>query len=217
MKEQRKFWFLFFPVGDSQKSKRVFWEVRGFGESRDLLLSPSRSDLVVQSCFCFFVYQIARSRSWAWFQGLFCKKWLKNEGTKSDFHTFGVNKTNKKNKKLTNWWNLSNLGPQSSKWYQNDRQGRRGYFRKCWAWTTLKKPNKSKCPYGFSSKRAESTDKRLGPIWTSAPRCRTHRLRAGSGTRRRAAAIAQCAGAWRPVRRCGERPDKCWTPRPPLS
>ena len=27
MKEQRKFRFSFFPVGDSQKSKRVFWEV----------------------------------------------------------------------------------------------------------------------------------------------------------------------------------------------
>ena len=47
------------PVGDSQKSKRVFLGgirlVRGFGESRDLLLSPSRSDLVVQSCYFFRV------------------------------------------------------------------------------------------------------------------------------------------------------------------
>ena len=30
MKEQRKFRFSFFPVGDSQKSKRVFWEVYGW-------------------------------------------------------------------------------------------------------------------------------------------------------------------------------------------
>mgnify|MGYP006873592981 CR=1 FL=1 len=43
----------FFPAGDSQKEKRVFLEgirlVSAFGESRDLVCSPCRSDLVVQS------------------------------------------------------------------------------------------------------------------------------------------------------------------------
>ena len=41
MKEKMKFKISFFPVGDSQKSKRVFLEglrlVGGFGESRDLV------------------------------------------------------------------------------------------------------------------------------------------------------------------------------------
>ena len=60
MKEQRKFRFSFFPVGDSQKSKRVFLGgirlVRGFGESHDLLFSPSRSNLgLVSSRFAGFV------------------------------------------------------------------------------------------------------------------------------------------------------------------
>ena len=44
----------FFPAGDPQKEKRVFFLegirlVSAFGESRDLVLTPSRSDLVVQS------------------------------------------------------------------------------------------------------------------------------------------------------------------------
>ena len=60
IKEQRKFKFSFFPVGDSQKSKRVFLEgirlVWGFGESRDLVFSPSRSNLgLVSSRFAGFV------------------------------------------------------------------------------------------------------------------------------------------------------------------
>ena len=56
----RKFWISFFPVGDSQKSKRVFWKVYAwlgfFGESRDLVFSPSRSNLgLVSSRFAGFV------------------------------------------------------------------------------------------------------------------------------------------------------------------
>ena len=43
----------FYPAGDSQKEKRAFLKgirlVSAFSESRDLVLTPSRSDLVVQS------------------------------------------------------------------------------------------------------------------------------------------------------------------------
>ena len=49
MKEQRNILISFFPVGDSQKSKTCLLEgirlVRAFGESRDLVFSPSRSNL----------------------------------------------------------------------------------------------------------------------------------------------------------------------------
>ena len=60
MKEKRKFRISFFPVGDSQKSKRVSWEVYAWfsdlSESRELVFSPSRSNLgLVSSRFAGFV------------------------------------------------------------------------------------------------------------------------------------------------------------------
>ena len=53
MKTKRRFLISFFPAGDSQKSKRVFWKgirlVGGLGESRELVFSPSRSNLGLAS------------------------------------------------------------------------------------------------------------------------------------------------------------------------
>ena len=75
---------------------------------------------------------------------------FKNKRNKFDFHTFGIKTTEQMNK---NWRNRSNVGLRSSKWYQKDREGQRGYFRKIWAWKTLKnwknKPNKIKIFSGF--------------------------------------------------------------------
>ena len=65
--------------------------VRGFGESRDLLLSPSRSDLVVQSCFFF---PCSKSRDLGPEHG-FRACSFKNKWKKSDFQFFGGQKTNK--------------------------------------------------------------------------------------------------------------------------
>ena len=66
--------------------------VRGFGESRDLLLSPSRSDLVVQSCYFF---PCSKSRDLGPEHG-FRACSFKNKGKKLDFHILGVKKTKKK-------------------------------------------------------------------------------------------------------------------------
>ena len=70
---------------------------------------------------------------------------LKNKGKKLDFHEkvgfWGVKKP-KKNEKVER--NRSNVGLRSSRWYQNDREGRRGYFRKIWAWKTSKKSKQIK-------------------------------------------------------------------------
>ena len=75
MKEQRKFWFSFFPVGDSQKSKRVFWEVYAW-----LGVLVKVGTLFFHQVGQIWVWWaldlpdlcgIARSTIWAWFQGLF--------------------------------------------------------------------------------------------------------------------------------------------------
>ena len=75
--------------------------VRAFGESRDLVLSPSRSDLVVQSCY--FVFPCSKSRDLGPEHG-FRACSLKNKGKQLDFHIFGV----KKNKKQVD--NLDEIG-----------------------------------------------------------------------------------------------------------
>ena len=59
--------------------------VRGFGESRDLLLSPSRSDLVVQSCYFF---PCSKSRDLGPEHG-FRACSFKNKRKQLDFHIFG--------------------------------------------------------------------------------------------------------------------------------
>ena len=67
--------------------------------------------------------------------------------------------------------NRSNFGLRSSRWYQKDAEGRRGYFRKIWAWKTLKKQSKSIISPDFSQffpwtlpKTREFPYKRLGAI-----------------------------------------------------
>ena len=100
MKEQRKFRFSFFPVGDSQKSKRVFWEVYAW-------LGGS---VKVATFFCHQVGQIWSYRAVIFFP---CSKSrdlgpehgfracsFKNKGKKSDFHIYGGQKTNTIREKL---------------------------------------------------------------------------------------------------------------------
>ena len=70
--------------------------VRGFGESGDLVLSPSRSDLVVQSCF--FLFPCSKSRDLGPEHG-FKACSFKNKGKKLDFHILGVNKNETQNKR----------------------------------------------------------------------------------------------------------------------
>ena len=102
MKEQRKFRFSFFPVGDSQKSKRVFWEVYAW-------LGVS---VKVATFFCHQVGQIWSYRAVIFFP---CSKSrdlgpghgfracpFKNKQKKLDFHISGVNKTKKIEKKTRN-------------------------------------------------------------------------------------------------------------------
>ena len=67
--------------------------VGGFGGSRDLWMSPSRSDLVAQSCYFFFLCSKSRDlgpghgfRAWS----------FKNKGKKLDFHILGIKKNKKK-------------------------------------------------------------------------------------------------------------------------
>ena len=99
MKEQRKFRFPFFPVGDSQKSKRVFLEVYA-------LLGVS---VKVATFFCHQVGQIWSYRAVIFFP---CSKSrdlgpehgfracsFKNKGKKLDFHTLG-SKNGKKSENL---------------------------------------------------------------------------------------------------------------------
>ena len=66
--------------------------VRGFGESRDLLLSPSRSDLVVQSCYFF---PCSKSRDLGPEHG-FRACSFKNKGKQLDFHILGLKTTKQK-------------------------------------------------------------------------------------------------------------------------
>ena len=101
MKEQRKIWFSFFPVGDSQKSKRVFWEVYAW-------LGGS---VKVATFFCHQVGQIWSYRAVIFFP---CSKSrdlgpehgfracsFKNKGKKLDFHILGVKTTKQNWTKLT--------------------------------------------------------------------------------------------------------------------
>ena len=87
--------------------------VRGFGESRDLLLSPSRSDLVVQSCFFFF--PCSKSRDLGPEHG-FKACSFENKGKKLDCHErvgfVGVKKL-KKNEKVDRY--PSNFGVRRSR------------------------------------------------------------------------------------------------------
>ena len=116
--------------------------VGGFGESRDLWMSPSRSDLVVQSCFFF---PCSKSRDLGPEHG-FRACAFKNKG-KSWIFIFLGSKKRKRIEKLER--NRSNVGLRSSRWYQKDAEGQRGYFRKIWAWKTLKKQGKIKIFSGF--------------------------------------------------------------------
>ena len=129
------------------RSQNVFLEgirlVRAFGESRDLVFSPSRSNLgLVSSRWAGFV----RNRE---IYNLGMVSWpvlLKIKG-KSWIFIFWGSKQRKIKKK---WRNRSNVGLRSSRWYQKDAEGRRGYFRKIWAWKTLKKQGQIKNISGFS-------------------------------------------------------------------
>ena len=95
----RKIWISFFPVGDSQKSKRVFLEVYAW-----LGLSVKVGTLFFHQVGQIWVWWaldrpdfcgIARSTIWARVQGLFCKKWKKM----LDFHILGVQQKQKQLKK----------------------------------------------------------------------------------------------------------------------
>ena len=68
---------------------------------------------------------------------------FENKGKMLDFLILGVHE-NKQNRKQikTVGRNRSNIGLRSSRWYQKDAEGRRGYFRKIWAWKTLEKTEK---------------------------------------------------------------------------
>ena len=83
----------FYLAGDSQKVERVFWKVYAwlafFGGSRDLVLTPSRSDLVVQSSRCAVLVGNREILNLSMVSGP-----VKNERKKFGFPYFGVNKTN---------------------------------------------------------------------------------------------------------------------------
>ena len=70
--------------------------VRGFGESRDLLLSPSGQ---IWSYRAVIFFPCSKSRDLGPEHG-FRACSLKNKGKKSDFHIFGGQKTNKIREKL---------------------------------------------------------------------------------------------------------------------
>ena len=65
----------------------------------------------------------------------------KNKGNKLDFHIFGGRATTTN---LQKWRNRSNVSLQSCRLDPTDPQDRRGYFRKIWAWKTLKNWKKSR-------------------------------------------------------------------------
>ena len=135
---------------------------------RKLVFSPSRSDLVVQRSRWCGVKLSARSTIWAWFRGLFFKKLKENDG----FLYFLGSKKWKKNENLNEICQiLVSGGLDGWKWMREAGPDR---FLDSPASKTLKKPNffffVGWFSRGFSQKRAESTYKRLAPIYTSIKR-----------------------------------------------
>ena len=72
---------------------------------------------------------------------------FKIERKKVGFSYFGGQKNQTKIEQK--WRNRSNVGLRSSRWYQKDAEGRRGYFRKIRAWETLKKQGQMKMFLGI--------------------------------------------------------------------
>ena len=93
-KEKRIFENSFYPSGDSQQVKRVFWKVCASGESRHLVLTPSRSGLVVQSSR--FAVLVGNCEILT--LSMVSVPVLKNKRKEMDFHTFGAEQTEKKRK-----------------------------------------------------------------------------------------------------------------------
>ena len=122
--------------------------VRGFGESRDLLLSPSRSDLVVQSCYFF---PCSKSRDLGPEHG-FRACSFKNKGKKLDFHE-NVGFWRVKKPKKTKTWNEIGQMLVSGALDDTKTIGKVGadIFAKSGPGTPQKNLNKSKNSPGFSS------------------------------------------------------------------
>ena len=142
-------------------------------ESRKHVFLPSRSGLVVQSCFCFF--PCSKSRDLGPEHG-FRAFSFKNKRKKLDFHEnvkfWGVKKAKKNEKVERNW---SKFGLRSSRWYQKDPEGRRGYFRKIWASTKIGKNQNVLRDFpcffrGLSNKNREFPYKRPGATFVIVAR-----------------------------------------------
>ena len=131
MKEQRKFRLSFFPVGDSQKSKRVFWEVYAWlGVAVKVGTFECHQVGQIWSYRAVIFFPCSKSRDLGPEHG-FRACSFKNKGNKLDFHILGVKQNKKKSGKVRR--NRSNVGLQSSRPDQKDPQDRRGYFCKIWA------------------------------------------------------------------------------------
>ena len=118
-----------FSHGDSIRANHQFPGIyRGSLEKRqkhkkcDLVFSPSRSNLVVQSFPWCGLKLSARSTIWAWFRGLFFKKQRENRG----FSFLRGSKTWKQKWKLGR--NRSNFGLWRFGWVEMDAGGWPGPF-----------------------------------------------------------------------------------------
>ena len=94
--------------------------VSAFGESRDLVLSPSRSDLVVQSSRFAVLVGNREILNLSMVSGPVFKK---IKGKMLDCHTCWVQQADKNGKVERHW---SKVGLQSSKLVQKNAEGRRG-------------------------------------------------------------------------------------------
>ena len=100
MKEKRTIQISFFLVGDSQKSKRVFWEVYAWlGVSVKVGTFECHQVGQIWSYRAVIFFPCSKSRDLGPEHG-FRACSFKNKGKKSDFHIFGGQKTNKIRGKL---------------------------------------------------------------------------------------------------------------------
>ena len=101
MKEQRKIRFSFFPVGDSQKSKRAFWEVYAWlGVLVKVGTFECHQVGQIWSYRAVIFFPCSKSRDLQSEHG-FRACSFKNKGNKLDFHTFSDQKAEKKRKSGT--------------------------------------------------------------------------------------------------------------------